>query len=73
MSLKSLDLNKELLTLISQEFTGLYSGGLKLSSIEGGQSAANAALEALDITRYAEGLYSCSTVSEYWGIPANKQ
>jgi len=54
MSLKSLDLNKELLTLISQEFTGLYSGGLKLSSIEGGQSAANAALEALDITRYAD-------------------
>jgi deoxyribodipyrimidine photo-lyase len=54
MTLKSIDLNKEILDLISQDFAGLYSGDLGLSSIEGGQSAANAALEALDITRYAE-------------------
>ncbi len=39
--------------MISQEFAGLYSGEVGLSSIEGGQSAANAALENLDITRYA--------------------
>jgi len=50
----SIDLNKNLLELISQEFSGLYSGELGLSSIEGGQSAANTALDALDITRYAE-------------------
>ena len=54
MVLKSIDLGKELLDLISQDFAGLYSGELGLSSIEGGQSAANAALEALDITRYAD-------------------
>ena len=53
MELTSIDINKDLLALISQEFSGLYSGELGLSSIEGGQSAANRALDNLDITRYA--------------------
>jgi deoxyribodipyrimidine photo-lyase len=54
MNFKSIDLDKDLLDLVSQDFAGLYSGDLRLSSISGGQSAANAALEALDITRYSE-------------------
>ena len=40
-------------TVIERDFTGLYSGDLGLSSIAGGQTAADAALAALDITGYA--------------------
>ena len=38
---------------IESEFAGLYSGELGLSSIRGGQTAANEALEDLDISGYA--------------------
>jgi deoxyribodipyrimidine photo-lyase len=54
MNFTAIDLKKDLLDLVRDEFHGLYTGELGLSSIAGGQSAANAALEALDITRYAE-------------------
>jgi deoxyribodipyrimidine photo-lyase len=54
MELKGLDLNRDLLDLIEKDFAGLYSGPLGISSIRGGQSAANEALANLDITRYAE-------------------
>lgn len=54
MDLKGIDLSANTLALIQTQFTGLYSGELGLSSIPGGQSAADSALENLDITRYAE-------------------
>ena len=54
MSLVEIDLSKDALQLAAEHFSGLYSGELGLSSIKGGQSAANAALASLDITRYAE-------------------
>jgi deoxyribodipyrimidine photo-lyase len=54
MSQKSLDISLDPIELIQTHFKGLYSGELGLSSIKGGQSAANLALENLDITRYAE-------------------
>lgn len=54
MELKVLDISGAPLEIIKRDFQGLYSGELGLSSIRGGQSAANAALENLDITRYAE-------------------
>ena len=50
----ALDLSREPLRIIEEDFRGLYSGSLGLSSIRGGQSAANHALGALDITRYAD-------------------
>ena len=53
MELKTLNLEREPLDLIATEFAGLYSGDLGLSSIPGGQRAADAALESLDITGYA--------------------
>ncbi len=43
----------DVLEIMEQEFTGLYSGELGLSSIKGGQSAADLALASLDITGYA--------------------
>lgn len=54
MSLKIIDITESVLQIIEGHFQGLYSGSLGLSSIKGGQSAANLALENLDITRYAE-------------------
>lgn len=54
MDLKVLDLKPSALEIIERHFQGLYSGELGLSSIKGGQSAANLALNSLDITRYAE-------------------
>jgi len=48
--MKELDLTKPTLDVIAEDFAGLYSGELGLSSIEGGQTAANAALANLDIT-----------------------
>jgi deoxyribodipyrimidine photo-lyase len=41
------------LEIIEKYFGGLYSGELGLSSIKGGQTAADAALATLDITGYA--------------------
>lgn len=54
MELKPIDVNRNILEQIEQEFVGLYSGSVGISSIKGGQSAANEALANLDITRYAE-------------------
>lgn len=54
MNLKSIDISTNIIELIESQFQGLYSGALGLSSIQGGQSAANQALANLDITRYAE-------------------
>jgi deoxyribodipyrimidine photo-lyase len=54
MDLKVIDLKLSALEIIESQFQGLYSGDLGLSSIKGGQSAANLALSNLDITRYAE-------------------
>ena len=51
---KSIDISRDPLELIQNEFAGLYSGELGLSSIKGGQTAANAALANLDITGYAK-------------------
>jgi deoxyribodipyrimidine photo-lyase len=54
MELKKLSLDSDPLDLIASEFKGLYSGNLGLSSISGGQSAANLTLENLDVTGYAK-------------------
>lgn len=54
MNLTPIDLNRPAIEIIPDGFAGLYSGEVGLSSIRGGQSAADAALENLDITRYAE-------------------
>ncbi len=54
MKLSPIDINREALEIIEKDFTGLYSGALTLSTIKGGQSAANLALNELDITRYAD-------------------
>ena len=51
--MREIDISQDLETLLEKEFTGLHSGGER-SSIAGGQSAANAALAALDITGYAK-------------------
>jgi len=50
---KSLSLNGPVIEIIEREFQGIYSGELGLSSINGGQTAADHALEKLDITGYA--------------------
>lgn len=44
---------EDVLVIIERDFQGLYSGVLGVSSINGGQTAANEALANLDITRYA--------------------
>ena len=48
-----LDLSADTLHIIARDFEGLYSGELGLSSIKGGQTAADRALGDLDITGYA--------------------
>lgn len=53
MTFQKIDINRDLLEIIEGDFQGLFSGELALSSIQGGQSAANAALENLDITNYS--------------------
>jgi deoxyribodipyrimidine photo-lyase len=45
--------SEKVLEVIERDFQGLYSGPLGMSSIEGGQTAANRALKNLDITGYA--------------------
>ena len=50
---KLLSLDAPVLEIIEQDFQGLYSGELGLSSIKGGQTAADEALATLDITGYA--------------------
>lgn len=54
MEQRQLDLSKETLEIIESYFDGLYSGVLGLSSISGGQTAADSALANLDITGYAK-------------------
>ena len=44
---------EEINAIIERDFKGLYSGALGISSITGGQTAANQALANLDITGYA--------------------
>ena len=44
---------EDVLVIIERDFQGLYSGALGVSSINGGQTAANEALANLDITGYA--------------------
>lgn len=51
--MKKLDLSGTALSVIALDFAGLYSRELGLSSIKGGQGAADAALAGLDITGYA--------------------
>lgn len=51
---KPIDLARDPLEIIENDFQGLYSGDLGLSSISGGQTAADAALASLDITGYAK-------------------
>jgi deoxyribodipyrimidine photo-lyase len=53
MDFEQLDINREPLEIIESHFGGLVSGVLGLSSIAGGQSAADRALAQLDITGYA--------------------
>jgi len=53
MELKSLSLTQEPLIIIERDFRGLYSGEPGVSSIRGGQGAANEALRNLNITGYA--------------------
>lgn len=51
--MKKLNLDLDPIELIEKEFQGFYSGELGISSIKGGQSAADVALAKLDITGYA--------------------
>lgn len=53
MTHMQLDISGDTLDIIERDFGGLYSGSLGLSSIDGGQTAANAALANLEITGYA--------------------
>ncbi|MBU6348174.1 MAG: hypothetical protein KGQ38_06135, partial [Actinomycetales bacterium] len=53
MEPQQIDLDREVLQIIEQDFVGLYSGELGLSKIPGGQIAADYALANLDITGYA--------------------
>lgn len=54
MTQREIDLSGHTLDIIEKYFSGLFSGELGLSSIQGGQTAANKALAELDITRYAD-------------------
>lgn len=51
--LVQIDISQDALMLIEKEFKALYSGELGISTIAGGQSAANTALANLDIRGYA--------------------
>lgn len=62
MQLTPVDLKREAMIILEQDFQGLYSGDSGLSSISGGQTAANVALANLDITGYA------SKRSEVWPV-----
>jgi deoxyribodipyrimidine photo-lyase len=54
MEHRRIDVGLEPLEIIEKDFDGLYSGDLGLSSIDGGQTAADRALAELDITGYAQ-------------------
>ncbi|AVG23826.1 deoxyribodipyrimidine photo-lyase [Pontimonas salivibrio] len=53
MQMSQLRIEDDPLTVIQRDFVGMYSGNLALSSIPGGQAAADAALATLDIAGYA--------------------
>jgi deoxyribodipyrimidine photo-lyase len=53
MSLRRLDLSQNVIDIVKQNFSGLFSGAIGVSEITGGQTAATQALENLDITGYA--------------------
>jgi deoxyribodipyrimidine photo-lyase len=50
---QAISIDAPVLEIIEKHFGGLYSGELGLSSIKGGQTAADEALATLDITGYA--------------------
>ena len=52
-SVQPIEITRDPQALISDHFNGLYSGEIGLSSIRGGQSAADEALRNLDIRGYA--------------------
>lgn len=54
MNLSLIDIHRDPLEIIRHDFAELYSGELGLSSIVGGQQAADTALAQLDITGYAQ-------------------
>jgi deoxyribodipyrimidine photo-lyase len=54
MHSRPLDLDASTTSIIERDFSHLYSGELGLSSIPGGQTAADSALARLDITGYAQ-------------------
>ena len=54
LGLKKIDATEDPLKLLAEHFEGLYSGTLGLSSISGGQQAADRALQQLDIRGYAD-------------------
>jgi deoxyribodipyrimidine photo-lyase len=51
--LREIDINADLTSLVEKEFVGLHSGGGR-SPIKGGQSAADQALNNLNIAGYAK-------------------
>ena len=51
--MREIAISEDIQQTIKSEFSGLYSGELGLSSIRGGQTAANEALQSLDISGYA--------------------
>ena len=53
MNMPVIDLSLDVRELIEKHFTGMFSGEIGVSSIAGGQCAANAALASLDISGYA--------------------
>jgi len=53
MNMPVIDLSLDVHALIAKHFTGMYSGEIGVSSIEGGQTAAHKALASLDISGYA--------------------
>lgn len=59
MEFTPINLDSAPLEIIEKDFAGLYSGELGLSSIDGGQTAANRALAELEITGYAQMRTSC--------------
>jgi len=50
---REIAISQDAATLVEKEFVGLHSGGGR-STIMGGQSAADKALESLDISGYAK-------------------
>ena len=51
--MREIAISENIQETIEAEFSGLYSGELGLSRIRGGQTAANEALQSLDISGYA--------------------